>query len=141
MTRTNRVKGLRRGLVLAAGLLAAGCSKHGETARFIDRADEAVTAHASATLSPANRYPTANCREWRKLMSRRDFDERYYRFGCINSATLSVSVSNRRDLEGGRPLRPSAGWEAVKTSTDDREGKLDPGQVDTSKSATTSGAK
>ncbi|MEQ8701465.1 MAG: hypothetical protein RLT05_33510 [Bauldia litoralis] len=142
MKRIDRLPGMRWCLVLAtAGALVAGCSKHGETARFINAADEKLTAREPANLSPANRVVTANCREWRKFSSREDFDERRWRFGCMNSATLRVSVADKRDLDGGRKLRRSEGWEAQKVLTDYRDGKLDPGQVDTSKSATTSSTK
>jgi hypothetical protein len=142
MRQHNRIGGLRWGLLLAGlAVVAAGCSKHGEAARMVYDVDEALTAKAPPSASPANRHPNAGCREWRRFMSRKDTRERYWKFGCVNAASLVVSVSNKRDLEGGRPLRPSEGWEAVKTMKDDREGKLEPGQVDTSKSATTSNSK
>lgn len=142
MKRIDRLPALRWCLMIAvAGTLVAGCSRHSETGRFINRADEALTAREPASLSHANRFPTADCREWRQFSSRRDFDERTWRFGCLNSATLRVSVANKRDLVRGRSLRTSEGWEAQKVLTDYREGKLDPGQVDTSKSATTSATK
>lgn len=145
MKQTFRLSGLRWFLALAAiGLVAAGCSKRSETGQFIYRVDEALTAKAPSKTSAVNRYPaypTAHCQEWKRFMSRKETNQRYWKFGCLNAATLAVSVSDKRDLTRGRSLRPSEGWEAVRTMTLDRGGKLDPGQVDTSKSATTSSSK
>jgi type IV pilus biogenesis protein CpaD/CtpE len=128
-------------LVAAVGTLAAGCSKHNEATRFIYRADEALTARSSSEYSVANRYRTADCREWRRFMGRKKIDERKWKFGCLNSATLVVSAADKRDLLGGRSLRPSEGWEAVKVLADDRKGTLDPGKTSTDKSATTRGVR
>jgi len=141
MTRFVQRSTLGWGLVLAAGLLAAGCSQHGETAGFIHRADNALTAKVGPSTSPYKTHPSAYCPEWRKLVGDGRIHEDKWKFGCATTAGLVVSVADKRDLRGGRKLKPSEAWEAVKTMTDDREGKLEPGKVDTSKSATTSSSK
>jgi hypothetical protein len=141
MTRIVQRSTLGWGLVVAAGLLAAGCSQHGEPVGFIKRADDALTAKAAPATSPYKTHPSAYCPEWRKLMGGRRINEDKWKFGCATTAGLVVSVADKRDLKGGRKLKPSEAWEAVKTMTDDREGKLEPGKIDTSKSATTSSTK
>jgi type IV pilus biogenesis protein CpaD/CtpE len=127
--------------LIASGLVAAGCANHDSSASFIDRADRALTAKVPPDTSPYVRYPSTRCPEWRKFLGHRRINGDKWKFGCVDSASLVVSVSNKRDLRGGRRLRPSQAWEAVKTHADDKAGKLDPGQVDTSKSSTTSSTK
>jgi type IV pilus biogenesis protein CpaD/CtpE len=141
MTRIDHRSTLRRCLVVAAGLLAAGCSANSQTGRWIRHTDDVLTAKVTPSTSPYKRHPSAYCPEWTKLMGDTRIREDDWEFGCATTAGLVVSVSDKRDLAGGRRLRPSEGWEAVKVMTDDREGKLEPGKVDTSKSATTSRTK
>lgn len=128
-------------VLVAAGLVASGCAKDHSVGSFIHRADRALTAKVPPDTSPYVRYPSTRCPEWRKFLGHRRINEDKWKFGCVDSASLLVSVSNKRDLRGGRRLRPSQGWEAVKTHADDKAGKLEPGQVDTSKSSTTSSTK
>lgn len=117
--------------LMLTGLVGAGCST-------IEAADRALTMYEPPSTSPYRGSRATSCPEWDRFVRKEPLEAQRWRFGCANAASLTNSVADKRDLVRGRSLRPGEGWEAKRVDTEYREGKFDPGQVDTTKSSTTS---
>ncbi len=67
-----------------------------------------------------------NCPQWDDLMQRRMVDEYKPKLGCLDAASLAVTVHRPGDLVQGRPSGPSDAQTLDRGLQQLREGKLDP---------------
>jgi len=67
-----------------------------------------------------------NCPQWDDVMVRRMVDEHNPKFGCVDAASLAVSVHRPADLVQARPHGPSDAPTLDKGLQNLREGKYDP---------------